>query len=193
MTGNAASMKEKDASGWKSPWVRACIGLLLTVMLVNIGFIMVSSMTDPGLVTEEYYKYGMQQNKQDKMFRKQLERGWQVDLSIPVDIEPGKTFEINVGALDKQGVPISGGHMELGFYRPSDASQDISITMEETSNGNYGTTVTLPKIGIWDINLLFESGGEKHSVSRRIHVGKESSGSISKHTTMDKIVRWLSN
>ena len=106
MTGDFLSVEKRDVSGWRSPWVRACIGLLLTVMMVNLGFVMISSSTDPGLVTEEYYKYGMQQNKQDKMFRKQVERGWQVDLSMPVTIEPGKAFDMQVEVLDKQGKPV---------------------------------------------------------------------------------------
>jgi len=192
MTDHSLPIEKRDAPGWRNPWILACIGLFLTVVTVNLGFVMVSSSSDPGLVTEEYYKYGMQQNKQDKMFRKQLERGWQVDLSMPADIEPGKAFDMQVNALNKQGDPISGGRMELVFYRPSDASQDISIALKEVSNGNYVASVTLPAVGIWDINLLFESEGEKHSLRRRVRVGDEVE-SISKHTTLDKIVKWLSN
>ena len=192
MIDNSHSIEKRDLPGWRNPWILACIGLFLTVVTVNLGFIMVSSSTSPGLVTEEYYKYGMQQNRIDKMFRKQVERGWQVDLSMPAEIEPGKVFDMQVNVLNKQGDPISGGRMELVCYRPSDASKDISIALKEGSNGNYAASVTLPDIGIWDINLLFESGGEQHSVRRRIHVGNESD-SISKPTTLDKIVQWLSN
>jgi nitrogen fixation protein FixH len=191
MTNHSLSVEKRDALGWRNPWVRACIGLLLTVVMVNLGFVMVSSSSNPGLVTEEYYKYGMQQNKQDKMFRKQIERGWQVDLSMPVEVEPGKAFDLQVNALNKQGEPVSGGRMELICYRASDASQDITIALKEISNGKYAASVTLPVVGIWDINLLFESGGEQHSVGRRIRIGKDSE-SISKHTTLDNIVNWLS-
>ncbi len=191
MTDHSLSIEKKDAPGWRNPWIRACIGLFLTVMLVNFSFVMVSSNTSPGLVTEEYYKYGMQQNKQDKMFRKQVERGWQVELSMPDEIEAGKVFDMQVNVLNKQGDPISGGRMELVCYRPSDADKDISIALKEVSNGRYATPVTLSDIGIWDINLLFESGGEKHSLSRRIHVGNEGEG-IGKNSTLDNIVQWLS-
>lgn len=192
MTDRSLSFEKKDASGWRSPWVRACIGLLLTVVMVNIGFVMVSSSSDPGLVTEEYYKYGMQQNKQDKMFRRQVERGWQLALSMPDEIEPGNAFDMQVNVMNKQGEPVSGGRMELACYRPSDASQDITIALKEVSNGNYAASVTLPAVGIWDVNLLFESEGEKHTLRRRVSVGDEVE-SISKHITLDKIVKWLSN
>lgn len=192
MTEKPISMEKKDSSGWRSPWVRACIGLLLTVMMINVGFILLSSNSDPGLVTEEYYKYGMQQNKVDKMFRKQLERGWQVELSMPTKIEPGKTFQVQVIAMDKQGAPISGGRMELTCYRPSNASQDLSITLKEVAAGKYTASASLPVAGIWDINLLFEAKGEQHSVRRRIHAGNEPE-KVSTHTMLDKIVKWLAD
>jgi len=192
MTGKTLTTEKKDLPGWKNPWVRAGIGLALVVVTVNISFIIVSSRTNPGLVTEEYYKYGMQQNKLDKMHRNQVKRGWQVGLSLPAKIEPGKAFNFQVKALDKQGRPITGGRMELTCYRPSDASQDISIAVNEISHGDYAASVTLPAIGIWDVNLLFESGGEKHIVRRRIHVGRESE-SASKRTMLDTIVNWLTD
>ncbi|MCF7821936.1 MAG: FixH family protein [Mariprofundaceae bacterium] len=192
MTNDALTMKKKDESAWRSPWIRFCIGLLLTVVVVNVSFVVISATTNPGLVTEEYYRYGMQQNRIDKMYRKQLDRGWQVEMVIPAKIDPGTAFNVRVKAMDKQGTPISGARSELVAYRPSDADQDATIELQETSKGIYAASLNLPDIGIWDINLLFESEGEKHSLRQRIYVGSESD-SKGNHSTLDNIVNWLTD
>lgn len=192
MTNNSQTMKKKEASPWRNPWIRFCIGLLLTVVVVNLSFVVISTITNPGLVTEEYYRYGMQQNRIDKMHRKQLERGWQVEMIIPAKIEPGTAFNVQVKAMDKQGTPITGARLELVAYRPSDADQDTTISLQEVSGGNYAASLNLPSIGIWDINLLFESEGEKHSLRQRIYVGSESD-SKGAPSTLDNIVNWLTD
>lgn len=192
MTNDSQAIKKKEESPWRNPWIRFCIGLLLTVVVVNLSFVTISAVTNPGLVTEEYYRYGMQQNRIDKMYRKQLERGWQVEMTLPAKIDPGVAFNVRVKAVDKQGTPITGARSELVAYRPSDADQDATIELKEVSKGNYAAPLNLPSIGIWDINLLFESGGEKHSLRQRIHVGSESD-SEGNHSTLDSIVNWLTD
>jgi nitrogen fixation protein FixH len=192
MTTDSQTHIKKDGSGWGSPWVRFCIGILLTVVVINLGFVIVSATSNPGLVTEEYYRYGIQQNRIDKMYRKQLDRGWQVEMTLPAKIEPHTAFDVKVTAMDKQGTPISGARSELVAYRPSDADQDATIELREVSKGNYAASLNLPSIGIWDINLLFESEGEKHSLRQRIHVGSESD-SKGNHSTLDNIVNWLAD
>jgi nitrogen fixation protein FixH len=192
MTNDAEAMKKKEASPWRNPWIRFCIGLLLTVVVVNMSFVVISAVTNPGLVTEEYYRYGIQQNRIDKMYRKQLDRGWQVEMVIPAKIDPGMAFDVRVKAMDKQGSPISGARSELVAYRPSDADQDTTIALQEVSKGNYSASLNLPAIGIWDINLLFESEGEKHSLRQRIYVGSEGD-SKKAPSTLDNIVNWLTD
>ncbi|MDT8376199.1 MAG: FixH family protein [Mariprofundaceae bacterium] len=192
MTNDTQSTTKKEASAWRSPWVRFCIGLLLTVVVVNVSFITISAITNPGLVTEEYYRYGMQQNRIDKMYRKQLARGWQVEMVIPASIEPGMAFDVKIKAMDREGAPISGARSELVAYRPSNAGQDTTIELRELSGGNYAASLNLPAIGIWDINLLFESEGEKHSLRQRIYVGSESDSKASR-STLDTIVNWLTD
>jgi nitrogen fixation protein FixH len=146
--------------------------MLVTVVSVNMTFIFLSTSTNPGLVTEEYMKYGLQQNDFEIQSREQISRGWVVDLKIPKLATRSLPYEVVVDAREKDGSPLKGAKVELACYRPSDAQQDISFELLERSDkpGEYTGMVTLPLSGVWDINMLLVKDGQRHLKAKRVQI-----------------------
>lgn len=176
---------------FRSPYVWAAFGLLALVFTVNFGFITVALNTSSGLVTEKYYKYGLQQNKFDLQYRTQADRGWDVDLQIDAAIQATQPSVITLVVSDKYAQPVSHGHAELRAYRPSDAKADVLVTLKETEKkGVYQAQLTLPTPGIWDMNLLFAKDENKHMLNQRVIIQGEGSGEPS---MLEKIVNLLTH
>ncbi len=175
---------------FKSPWVWAIFIMFGLIFTVNYGFITAALDTNPGLVNEHYYKYGLQQNEIDKQYRAQAARGWQVKLDFPEPWQVNQDALVSVVVKDKYGSPISDGIAEVTAYRPSDASADKTIQLKETSNkGIYQATLQLPLKGSWDINLLFRKGDAKHMLNERIFVQGDKASKNNKLETIVDFVR----
>jgi len=186
----AVDQKTKRGAAWRSPWVWAMVGFFLTVFAVNYGFVMVSSTTTTGLVTEEYYKYGLQQNKIDKQYRAQALRGWQIDLPLNHAWQVDETTTLRLSVRDKGGNYLGKGRAEITAYRPSDAKADVIVQLLETDQaGHYAGDLTMPLPGVWDINLLFSVDGKKHMLNHRIEVAGD--GVAQSPSALDSVVRML--
>ena len=161
---------KKNMPAWRSPWVLAALVMLVTVVSVNMTFIFLSTSTNPGLVTEEYMKYGLQQNEFEIQSREQIARGWKVDLKLPQSVTQLIPYEVVVDARNKDGSPLMGAQVELACYRPSDANQDVSFDLIERTDkpGEYTGMVTLPLSGVWDINMLLVKDGQRHLKAERV-------------------------
>lgn len=182
-----APTTNKD-SALKSVWVWAVLGLFATMFTVNYAFFSTAVDTSPGLVNEEYYKYGLQQNKIDKQYRQQAQRGWNIDLNLADSWDAGKAHQIQMTATDKDGNLLKGGFAEVTAYRPSDAKADILSQLNETKPGHYESSITLPMKGVWDINILFTHNGEKHMFNKRVSI---SGDDTQEKSTLENIVDFI--
>lgn len=186
---------KQSMPAWRSPWVLAALLMLIIVVSVNMTFIFLSSSSNPGLVTEEYMKYGLQQNEFEIQSREQIARGWQVGLKFPNVIMSASPFEVVVNARKKDGSLLTGARVELACYRPSDAQQDISFELKERTNkkGEYTGMVTLPLSGVWDVNMLLELEGERHVMAERLKLlrGKDDKSLPPEPSTLEKVVDFL--
>ena len=144
--------------GGSRGWAYAGLGLAAVVLTVNIGFVLTSAMTNPGLVNEHYEEYGNKQYLIDARYRDQMERGWHLDLQLPPAWQADGVNTITLTALDKEMNPILGGRAEIAAYRPSDIHKDIywELLEDRSSPGTYLAEVSLPDVGTWDLNLLFK-------------------------------------
>ncbi len=179
----------KQNKALKSKWVWAILGLFATIFIVNYGFFSVALSTSSGLVTEEYYKYGLQQNKFDKQYRQQAARGWNVQLIMDESWAIHEASMVKLIVTDQYSQVISGGHAELTAYRPSDAKADVLKQLNEVGqSGVYQAEITLPIQGVWDMNLLFSVGDDKHMLNQRITIAGEGNAELS---TLEKVVNFI--
>lgn len=163
-------ISQDNKSAMRNPWVLGWLGLLITVVLVNVAFIVTAFKTNPGLVEEGYYEKG---RDVEKNFQKRLEArnrlGWDINLSTPEEIIAGIESNFSVSIVDSVGLPLRDAEVTLLAYRPSDASADILAEMEFVANGVYQTRLKLPLKGIWDVRISVKQGDEQLDIARRIN------------------------
>ena len=165
------NISQDSKSAMRNPWVLGWLGLLITVVGVNVAFIVTAFKTSPGLVDEGYYEKG---RDHEKNFQKRLEArnrlGWDINLQTPEEIVLGKPANYVINIVDNVGMPLRDAVVTLQAYRPSDASADIKINMERIGNGLYQSSLNLPLKGIWDMKVKVAHGDEVLEIARRVTV-----------------------
>lgn len=155
----------------RNPWVLGWLGLLATVLAVNIAFIVTAFKTSPGLVDENYYEKG---RDVEEHFQRRMEArtrlGWDITIQSPAEIMVAQPTTFNVNIVDKVGMPLNDAVVSLQVYRPSDANEDIKTQMDFVSHGIYQTRLALPLKGIWDLKVKVTRGEDELDISRRISV-----------------------
>jgi nitrogen fixation protein FixH len=164
-------ISQDNKQAMRNPWVLGWLALLVSVILVNVIFIVTAFKTNPGLVEERYYEKG---RDVEKNFQKKMEAmnrlGWDISLQGPSEIIVGQPGNYHVNIVDKVGMPVRDAEVTLQAYRPSDASADMKTTMEKVSNGVYQARLGLPLKGIWDLKVVVKQGEDELEITRRINV-----------------------
>jgi nitrogen fixation protein FixH len=166
-------ISQDNKQAMRNPWVLGWLGLLITVVVVNVIFIVTAFRTNPGLVDQDYYEKG---RYHDNNYQKKLETrnrlGWRVAMQTPEQITLGNPGNFSVTVNDRVGQPLKGATVALHAYRPSDSTADIKTELEpvENADGVFQSKIALPLKGIWDINITVSQGEESLENSRRINV-----------------------
>lgn len=153
----------------RNPWVIAWIFIVVVFISVNAGFILLSIISNPGLVSEDYYEQGRQfeQNATTLMSeRKKL--NWDTRLDIPEKIISGTTYVYRFSAVDVYGLPVMNAEVNLVAYRPSNASADFTTRLKQIAPGLYQGKISLPLAGVWDLNIMAQRDKEQYELSHRI-------------------------
>lgn len=155
----------------RNPWVLGWLGILATVITVNVIFIVTAFKTNPGLVDESYYEKG---RYHDANYQKKMEArsrlGWNISLQTPDTINLGTPGNYSVNVVDRVGNPLKDATVTLQAYRPSDATQDLTTELGKVAEGVFQSKLALPLKGIWDINITVAQGEETLNISRRVTV-----------------------
>jgi len=165
------AISQDNKQAMRNPWVLGWLGLLITVVAVNVVFIVTAFKTTPGLVDENYYEKG---RDVEQHFQRRIQArnrlGWDINVQTPAEVIVGQPTNFNVNVVDKVGIPLDGAEVSLQAYRPSDASADIKVNMDFVSHGIYQTRMALPLKGIWDLKVIVTRGEDELDFSRRISV-----------------------
>lgn len=165
------NISQDNKSAMRNPWVLGWLGLIITVVAINVAFIVTAFKTAPGLVEEDYYEQG---RDHEKNFQKKIEArnrlGWDIRLQTPETIILGKPVDYTVNVVDSAGVPVRDAKVTLHAYRPSDASADMQGPMEIITAGVYQARFALPLKGIWDLKAKISRNEDELELEQRITV-----------------------
>lgn len=166
-------ISQDNKEALRNPWVLGWLALLITVIAVNVAFIVTAFNTTPGLVDKNYYEKG---RDQDANYQKKLEArsrlGWNISLQTPNKIAQGVEGNYSVNVVDRIGNPLKGAIVKLHAYRPSDAEADFVTDLSPVADGVFQSRLQLPLKGIWDINVTVSQGEENLEISRRVIVAE---------------------
>lgn len=165
------NISQDSKSAMRNPWVLGWLGLLVTVVAINIAFIVTAFNTAPGLVDENYYEKG---RDHEKHFQQKLEArnrlGWDIRIQVPETITLGKPANYSINVVDQAGHPVRDAKVSLHAYRPSDAAADMQGPMENFAPGVYQARIALPLKGFWDLKVKVSRGEDELELEQRITV-----------------------
>jgi len=163
----------------RNPWFLAWLGLVAVFLLVNLGFIITSVTTMPGLVTKDYYEQGRQYERNAlKLMAARNKLQWEAKLEAPAAPVVGQPERFRFSAVDVRGVPIMDADAQLLAYRPSDAAADFSTTLTQIAPGLYQADISLPLPGVWELHVNVRHNDDVFTLSRRISATKNVSNNI---------------
>lgn len=164
-------ISDRSNSPWHNPWVIAWIGLVVTVLVVNLTMAYLAVSTNPGLVNEDYYERGQHYEK-TLASRLAKDPGWTMHLDIADDLTSNEATTIRVVMVDKAGQPVTPDQVTFFAYRPSDKTRDFSAPMVEEGKGRYAAQVSFPLFGSWDGLIAVRQGDEEFTSAARIEVAR---------------------
>jgi nitrogen fixation protein FixH len=171
MQATSRSSSSKPTPALRSPWVLAWLGLLVTVLAVNLIFIYFAVKTNPGLVNANYYERG-QEHERTMISRLARDPGWLMRADIPQPLTAGVEESIRLVLVDRAGQPVDVDEATFFAYRPSDVSRDFSIPMIREGKGRYLVRTSFPLIGVWDTLIAVKTGEDEYSVGERVNVAR---------------------
>ena len=167
----SAQTSVNSNSPWRNPWVWGWIGLVLSVLIVNLTMVLVAIATNPGLVTDDYYDRGQHYEK-TLVSRLAKDPGWTMRVDIPDDLKANQSATILVTLVDQAGRPVTPDRVIFFAYRPSDKSQDFAVPMTKVGAGQYSVHLTFPLIGVWDSLIAIRQGEDEFTIGERLKVAR---------------------
>ncbi len=167
-------ISQENPKALKNPWVIGWLFLVGVVLAVNIGFISLAFITNPGLVDKDYYEKA--EDYEENLVKYRTARaalGWTYQAAFPKNPVINTKNVYRLSMVDKAGLPLTAASVKLIAYRPSDASADFEVELLETRAGIYEGYVSYPLKGIWEITAAIVRGDDKYDFTRRASIVTE--------------------
>lgn len=139
------SAKKRDP---KDKWILVCFLVFFGIIFIVDGiFVYTAVTTQTGLVTERPYEKGIAYNELLKKADSQRKLIDKVSYE-----EPNLIWKIS----DEKRKAILSGNVTARIFRPVQEGLDFDVTLEHTGDGEYSTSLSLPKQGSWTAKLTVQ-------------------------------------
>lgn len=164
-------ISQDSKRAWRNPWVIGWLALVAVVLVINIGMISLAVVTNPGLVSTDYYEQG-QAYEANLNSRQQARNalGWTLHLDYPDAISMQRPEFVRLTIVDRVGQPVENARVTVNAYRPSDAGADFSQAMREIGPGLYQARLAFALKGVWDLRAAVVRGEDSFDISQRLFV-----------------------
>ncbi|MBD3669890.1 MAG: FixH family protein [Gammaproteobacteria bacterium] len=187
-----AEMAEGEKAGWFHWGPALIVGFFLFIVVVDSIFVTMATKGVsgdvaswllpeprnagkvesyfPGTVSHDYQKVQAEYNQYLAQMREQARRGWQIRkgwVQTPYVGEP-QVFQVEL--KDKQGNLLEGADIVGRFLRPSNSSEDVEFSMQETAPGRYQVKTNLHLQGNWDMDMYIRLGEAMHQIQGSTYV-----------------------
>ena len=155
----------------RNPWVLGWLGFVMIVLAVNIGLILLSRSSNPGLVDKNYYDHGRDFERNVlKNIAARESLGWETRLEIPERIVMAQPTLLRFTVVNNQGLPLSDAEVIVTAYRPADAAADFIVPLHAVASGRYQADISFPLKGTWDLIVKVKRATDSYDLTRRITV-----------------------
>jgi nitrogen fixation protein FixH len=139
------------------------VGLLTFQLLVGAALVYFSHNDPSFAVEEDYYRRGIEWDKQLAQQRLDEEMGWglAVEVDGPVVGESGDTMRtVRVRLSDRDGLAIEGAEVGLVCYHHARAGDRIELALAEVEPGVYERAGPLAREGRWAFQFTVHHGDD---------------------------------
>ena len=134
------------------------------VVVVNVGYIIISKDSLPGVATDNSYNKGIKYNQTIAQKEAQEKLGWNVEINIKQSSKNSKNITIYI--RDPKGHLIDNAKVAVKFFRPTYEGIDFEKKFDEI-NGSYQQEITFPALGQWDFEISAIKGSDSFFVKKR--------------------------
>ncbi len=128
---------------YQIPMVWMVIGIPLFSVVSTLTFVWISVQTFDGVVVDDYYRRGIEINRDLARDRYADE----INLSASVSMSEERLQVRFRSDADVEWPKI----LQLGFYHPTVANRDVIVNLEHDGSGEYSTGVPGLQYGKWNV------------------------------------------
>jgi len=150
------------------PWLYVLV--FIPVIAVNVLLVRLALSSNTGLVTEHAFDTGQSYNSVIAAGARQAELGWQSAVDIEPAARPESPHRVTFGVAmsDSASQPLHGLTISGRIVSPVDPQPDVAVTLVETGEGHYRGSVSLPRAGQWELQLLASGGTGQYAIVQRL-------------------------
>ncbi len=109
---------------------------------------------------------------------KQRQRGWKITGGWDKTPLVNKAEIFRLSAKDKSGHAITGAKVTTEFRRSSAMKYDRQYLLEETGEGIYSASISLPLPGCWKMKVLLKKGEDEHEIKGETEIATLKDGKL---------------
>ncbi len=148
------------------PWV--FFAMFAVIIAVNGVMVAFAFGTWTGLETHGAYEKGLAYNKTLEAARRQDALGWQVEIGL--EQRDAEKVWLEVTFRDPDDRPLRLHAVEAHLVRPTHTGYDLAVPLARLQTGRYGTELTPPLPGQWDIRVKAQHDGGTYQATRRVTI-----------------------
>jgi len=168
---NKNSISQHNPKALKNPWVLGWLTLVGAAFIATIGLVVTAFVIPDQLIAKDYYEKAEDYEKNLIKYRNaRAALGWSYQANFPNNPVLNKKTLYRLSVVNKVGLPLTAAQITLAAYRPSDASADFEMKLNEVDAGIYEGYITYPLKGIWDITANITHDGNKYDFTRRASI-----------------------
>lgn len=149
----------------KSPWPYALAASLGVVIVMNCVLVYLAASSDTGPIDRDPYEKGIAYETTIAAKRALSDKGWNVSV-FTVDEAQGSLARVHV--VDATGSAVEKLSVALRLLRPSDGTQDSSLTLTESTPGVYQAALPRMSKGLWLAEVRMSSGQNDFAYDTKI-------------------------
>ena len=157
-------------STWRNGGLWALFPVAILAPLVGGQLYLVHrALSDPSFAVEDRYYAKAVSWDTGVAERKASERlGWRAHGNVRV--APGRQASASLELTDREGLPVTGAHVEAEAFAVARSGRVVHATLPETKPGAYEGALAADRPGLWELSFQVTRGADRFTSVVRVDV-----------------------
>ncbi|MEO9594549.1 FixH family protein [Rhodopirellula bahusiensis] len=165
-------MEEQQLAERRAKRFYISLVLLLFAIQFTIGGVAIKlAIGDHALaVVPDYHQAALNWDETRRASSASDRLGWDVDVIVSNVADAKGQRAISVELSDEHGEAIDDVNVAAKIYRHADAAAYQTIELPNTGDGRYLAMASMPKHGLWQLEMNIEGAGEPMTLTRTLEL-----------------------